>query len=58
MPYNPYFETDDLLEAIKKTDELSLKHQVTVYVVDRMPQTMFQEIYVHISKDFKHTPRH
>ena len=48
----PYMETDDKDLAIKTCKHLTKKFDVTAYVVDRNPVTMFPEIFVSISSDY------
>ena len=52
-PWNHYHDTNDVDDAISVAKEISLKNNVTVYVVDNEPLTMYQEIFVSISSDFK-----
>lgn len=54
-PWNPYLETDDLDLAIRETKLVNAKYDVTVYVVDNEPLTMFEEIFVAVGSDFPKT---
>jgi nitrogen regulatory protein PII-like uncharacterized protein len=56
-PWDYYHDTDDREEAIIIASDLSKKNNVTVYVVDREPATMYQEIFVSISSDFNKSYR-
>lgn len=51
-PWLPYLETDDKDLAIETCTHLTKSFDVTAYVVDREPVTMFPEIFVSISSDY------
>lgn len=57
MPFDPYYETNDKEQAISEAKHLNSTQNVTVYVVDRKPSTMYEEIFVAISSDFKNSYR-
>jgi hypothetical protein len=56
-PWNHYHDTSDIEDAISVAKELTLRSNVTTYVVDTKPITMYEEIFVCISSDFKYTRR-
>lgn len=54
-PWEPYLETDDFDLAVRETKLISEKYDVTVYVVDNQPLTMFEEVFVAVGSDFPKT---
>ena len=56
-PWDYYHDTNDLEEAILIAKSLTENNNVTVYVVDRKPITMYEEMFVSISSDFHKTYR-
>lgn len=56
-PWYPYLETNNRDLAIEEAKTLGMISNVTVYVVDKEPLTMYQEIFVYTSSDFKRNYR-
>ena len=52
-PHNPYFENDGYETCKNVCDIFSTRYDITAYVVDRKPKTMYEEVYISIGSNFK-----